>query len=478
MEKSSLFINGEWIINDNQTFFESINPATKEVIGSSCLATEEQVDLAVQAANNAYNEWKLTPSPTRANYLSKISSELKKRRKELAEMMTMEMGKVLKESIGEVDVILQHIEYMHGEAKRLIGEIVPSSSPNRTIQMVREPLGVVACITPWNFPVVLAAYKIFSALITGNTVVWKPASEVALSAEIFTEVIEQSGIPKGVFNLVTGSGQTVGNKLATHENVNIIAFTGSTNVGKKITEMGSNTLKRVSLELGGKNAVIVLRDANLEEAANGIIQSAFTTTGQRCTAASRIIVERSVKAKLIDLLVERTKEMNVGNGLVEESDIGPVVNESQLETIESYVHQAVQEGGKVEIGGKRGSDLEGYFYEPTIISNVKPTDTIAHEEIFGPVLAVLEVDSYEEAMKINNDTIYGLSTSIYTNSLHFANKASREAVSGLVYINSGTSNAEIGVAFGGMKMSGNGHREVSNHSFDLMTEWKSIYTNY
>lgn len=478
MTESTLYINGQWTIENDQDFFESINPATKEVVGKSCLARREQVDEAVEAANIAFQEWRLTPYPARSTFLEKIIAGLKSRREEFARMMTMEMGKALPESLGEVDTIIQHAEYMKGEGRRLIGEIVPSASPNRTIQMVREPIGVVACITPWNFPVVLAAYKIFSALIAGDTVVWKPASEVALSAKIFTEIVEQSGIPNGVFNLVTGSGTTVGNRLVEHEQVNVIAFTGSTDVGVKISETASKTLKRVSLELGGKNAVIVLNDADIEEAAEGIIQSAFTTTGQRCTAASRVIVESSVKEPLIAKLMEKTTQVKVGNGLEEGTKMGPVVNEKQLKSIETYVERAVQEGGKIEIGGRRLEKLDGFFYEPTIISNVKADDTLAHEEVFGPVLAIIEVDSYEEAMKVNNDTIYGLSTSIYTNDLHLANRAAKEAVSGLVYINSGTSNAELGVAFGGMKMSGNGHREVSNHSFELMTEWKSIYTNY
>lgn len=478
MVESTLFIDGEWVINDDQEFFNSINPATKEFVGKSCLADLKQVDRAIEAANNAFKDWRFLPYPMRANFINNIIKGLIERREELAKMMTIEMGKVYQESLNEVDVIIQHAEYMRGEARRKIGEVVPSSSSNRTIQMVREPLGVVACITPWNFPVVLAAYKIFSALITGNTVVWKPASEVALSAKIFTEIIENCGIPRGVFNLVTGLGHTVGNRLVEHELVNVIAFTGSTEVGLKISETASRTLKRVSLELGGKNAVIVLKDADIEKAAEGIIQSAFTTTGQRCTAASRVIVEKKVKNQLIEKLIDKTKQIKVGNGLEKGIQMGPVVNEAQLKKIEMYVEQAVQEGGKIEIGGKRIKELNGFFYEPTIISNVKPNHTIAHEEIFGPVLAIIEVDSYEEAMEINNDTIYGLSTSIYTNSLHLANRAAQEAMSGLVYINSGTSNAEIGVAFGGVKMSGNGHREVSQHSFDLMTEWKSIYTNF
>lgn len=478
MKHFTLYINGQWTANEHQEFSVSMDPATNEVVGEYCLATREQVNEAIEAANQAFKKWRKTPAPIRAAFFTKVIEGLRARKMELAEMMTKEMGKVLSESLGEVEVVIQNAEYMQAEGRRMLGVTVPSSSPTRTIRMIREPLGVVACITPWNFPVSLAAYKIFSGLVSGNTVVWKPASEVPLSAKILSEIISEAGLPNGVFNLITGSGSMIGNIVANHKDVNVIAFTGSTETGIALSKQASETLKRVSLELGGKNAVIVLKDAKLEEAATGIIQSAFTTTGQRCTAASRVIVERVVKDELLKKLIEKTKALRIGNGLEEGNQIGPIVSKNQLESIEQYIKIAQEEGGKLEVGGKRLSHLSGNFLEPAIISNVKPTDTIAQEEIFGPVLAIIEVDSYEEAMEINNNTIYGLSTSLYTESLHFANKASHDAISGLVYINSGTSNAEMGVAFGGMKMSGNGHREVSYHSLDVMTEWKSIYTNY
>jgi aldehyde dehydrogenase (NAD+) len=476
--QGDLYINGKWVSAPDQSYFESVNPATGELVGTCASAATEQVDEAVAKADMAYTQWKSTPIPERAAYLTKAARLFEERKEELARIMTMEMGKVLAESLGEVGVVSMTAQYMAGEGRRLFGETVPAGFPNRNVRMVREPLGVVACITPWNFPVALASYKIFSALISGNTVVWKPASEVALSAKIFMEVLHKAGLPAGVVNLITGSGRTVGQTLAEHPDVKVISFTGSTEVGQKLAEMSSKTLKRISLELGGKNAVIVLKDADLDKAADGIVKSAFTTTGQRCTAASRVIVERSVKDELVQKVVELTKAMKIGNGLEEGSQIGPLVNEEQLHTVEKYVETAVAEGGKVVVGGRRAGALGGFYYEPTIIEHVKRDHTIAQEEIFGPVLAIIEADSYEEAMEINNGTIYGLSTSIYTESLHYANRAATEAVSGLVYINNGTSNAEMGVAFGGMKMSGNGHREVSHHAFDVMTEWKSIYTNY
>ncbi|WP_217269609.1 aldehyde dehydrogenase family protein [Neobacillus endophyticus] len=478
MLKGDLYINGQWVSEHDQAYFESVNPATGELVGICAAATTSQVDEAVASAHKAYSMWRDLPVPERASYLMKAGQLFEARKEELARVMTMEMGKVLTESLGEVGVVIATAQYMSGEGRRLFGESVPAGFPDRNVRMVREPLGVAACITPWNFPVSLASYKIFSALIAGNTVVWKPASEVALSAKIFVEILAEAGVPAGVVNLITGSGRTVGSRLAEHPDVQVISFTGSTEVGQQLAEMSCKTLKRISLELGGKNAVIVLKDADLDKAADGIVKSAFTTTGQRCTAASRVIVERPIKQELVAKIVQLTKSMKIGNGLEEGNQVGPLVNESQLHTVESYVKKAVEEGGKIVLGGKRAAELGGFYYEPTIIENVRPHDVIAQEEIFGPVLAIIEADSYEEAMEINNNTIYGLSTAIYTKSLHYANRAAREAVSGLVYINNGTSNAEMGVAFGGMKMSGNGHREVSHHSFDVMTEWKSIYTNY
>lgn len=476
--QGNLYINGEWVSEEEQTYFESINPATQELVGTCAAATASQVDAAVNAASTAYSYWKNTSIPERAAFLTKAASLFEDRKEELAQVMTKEMGKPLTESIGEVGVVIATAQYMAGEGRRLFGEIVPAGFPDRDIKMVREPLGVVACITPWNFPVSLASYKMFAALIAGNTVVWKPASEVALSAKIFMEVLHAAGLPKGTINLLTGSGRIVGQKLATHSEVKIISFTGSTEVGQQLAEMSSKTLKRISLELGGKNAVIVLKDADLDKAAEGIVKSAFTTTGQRCTAASRVIVDRSVKEELLKKVIALTEEMKIGNGLEQGVVIGPLVNEQQCRLVEDYVQKALEEGGNIALGGRALSELGACYYMPTIIDNVHSNHTIAQEEIFGPVLAFIEVNGYEEAMSVNNGTMYGLSTSIYTRSLHYASRAAKDAVSGLVYINNGTSNAEMGVAFGGMKMSGNGHREVSHHAFDVMTEWKSVYTNY
>ncbi|WP_108669172.1 aldehyde dehydrogenase family protein [Peribacillus acanthi] len=476
--KNGLYINGSWTQDENQEFFESTNPATGQVEGYCAFATPFQVNQGVESAKNAFRAWKNTPLPERAIFLWKAAQLFEEKKEHLAKTMTKEMGKVLAESLGEVGVVIETCKYMAGEGRRLFGETVSSGATNRHIMMVREPVGVVACITPWNFPVALAGYKILAALISGNTVVWKPASEVALSAQIFTEVFHEVGLPKGVLNLITGAGSKVGAQLAEHSDVKVISFTGSTEVGIKLSETAAKTLKRVSLELGGKNAAIVLKDADLNLAAEAIVKAAFTTTGQRCTAASRVIVEASVKDELLSKVVAITQKLKAGNGLESGVDIGPLTNKNQLETVEKYVSFAVQNGAVIECGGKRIPSEQGYFYEPTVLSNVKNSDRVAQEEIFGPVLAFIEVNSFEEAIELNNDTVYGLSTSLFTSSLHYANRGAKEIESGLVYINNGTSNAELGVAFGGTKHSGNGHREVSHHAFDVMTEWKSIYTTY
>lgn len=473
-----LYINGRWESKFGQQLSESMNPANKDVVGYYSVADEEQINQAVESAYMAYPEWKRTPAPMRASYLYKAAEFCAGRKEELAKMMTKEMGKILPEALGEVNVVIETCKYMAAEGRRLFGETVPSGMPDCEIKMVREPLGVIACITPWNFPVALASYKICAALISGNTVVWKPASETALSAGILISILQQAGFPDGVINLITGSGSKAGKQLASHPHVASISFTGSTEVGRGLSIEAAKQMKKISMELGGKNAAIVLKDADLTKAADCIVRAAFSTTGQKCTATSRVIVEKEVKQALLDLIVERTKRLKIGDGMKSGVDIGPLVNEQQLNIVHSYVNEALADGARIECGGKVIAENGGYFYEPTVLSNVSPDHKVANEEIFGPVLAVIEAKDYEEAIKINNQTVYGLSTSLFTESLHYANCGARDIESGLVYINNGTANAEIGVPFGGLKQSGNGSREVSHHALDSMTEWKSIYVSY
>lgn len=470
------FVKGDWRMPKTDSCFESINPATEEVIATCRMSGKQEVDEAVSSAHEAFQAWRRIPAPHRAEILYTFSDLLASRKEAIARTMTIEMGKVLAESRSELDATIAACRYMAGEGRRLFGETIPTSANERMAMTIREPIGVVACITPWNFPIALAAYKIFAALIAGNTVVWKPASNVALSACAFTELFALAGLPPGVLNLVLGSGSQVGEALVEHPDVKVISFTGSTAVGTRLAEKGSRTLKRVSLELGGKNGVIVLADADLDKAAEGIVQAAFTTAGQRCTAASRVIAEESIREELERRVVALSKSITVGNGMQPGVEMGPLATRSQLDTVERYAEIAKSQGGIVLTGGER-LERAGYFYAPTVITNVRPTDRIAREEIFGPVLAILGAKNFEEAVAINNNTEYGLSSAIYTNSLHYAGRAMRELESGLVYINSGTSSSETGAPFGGMKMSGNGHREVSHHAFDSMTEWKTIYTN-
>lgn len=473
-----LYIDGNWLCEQNQPFFEIVNPATEERVSYCASATVDQVQFAVHSAETAFINWKNTPAPERATFLWKAADVFKERQTEIANMITQEMGKVIAEARGEVGVVIETCKYMAGEGRRLFGQSVPSGMPNRHIQLVRNPIGVVACITPWNFPIALAGYKILAALVCGNTVVWKPASEVPLTAQLFTEVFEEIGLPRGVLNLITGPGRTVGEQLINHGDVKLISFTGSTDVGKKIAIAAGPDLKRVSLELGGKNAAIVLDDADLELAADQIVKSAFGTTGQKCTATSRVIALADIHDHLLKMVVDKTKRLKVGNGSQSGVDLGPLVSHAQRGTVEKYVAKGLEDGATLECGGKRTNHVNGFFYEPTIFSNVGETDSIAREEIFGPILSFSKVSSFEEAIELNNQTEYGLSTSLFTNSLHLANRGAREIDTGLVYINIGTANAEIGVPFGGMKQSGNGHREVSHHSFDFMSEWKSIYTSF
>lgn len=481
MDKIQNFIGGQWVSPESNRWSKSYNPANGEIVGEIVVSSANDVDLAVRTAHQAYPQWRSTGVTDREKLLWRMAEQLEQNKEMLAQSITLEMGKVYAEALGEVNATIASCKYMAGEARRLFGQTVPSMFPNRTAVISREPLGVVACISPWNFPIALASYKIFSGLVAGNTIVWKPASDVAVTAAKFAQTLQSAEIPNGVFNVVFGSGQVVGNALATHPLVQVVAFTGSTEVGKDLAEIAGRHLKRISLELGGKNAVIVLADADLDAAAKAIVKSAFATTGQRCTAASRVIVERPVEKALVEKILALTGPLKLGFGLREGVEVGPVANRKQLETVENYVAVALQEGAQLVAGGHR-EHIEGLdsdlFYAPTVLVEVRPEHTIAKEEVFGPVLSILRVENLQEAIDVNNNTEYGLCSSIFTNDLKSANYASRELISGMVFVNDGTIMSETGMPFGGMKQSGNGHREVSYHAFDVMTEWKTTYTTY
>ncbi|HUS16913.1 MAG TPA: aldehyde dehydrogenase family protein [Chloroflexia bacterium] len=474
-------IGGEWVESRSGKTFTSSNPATGETMAELSEGTAEDVNRAVAAARKAFDSWRLVPAPRRGEILFRAGQILVERKEDMARLMTQEMGKVLAEARGDVQEAIDMTFYMAGEGRRMAGEVVPSELPNKWAMTMRDPMGVVGAITPWNFPVAIPSWKIMPALVTGNTVVLKPASDTPLCALALVKVLEEAGLPPGVLNLVTGPGSTVGTALLEHPDVALISFTGSTEAGNQVAVEAARRLKRVSLEMGGKNAIIVMADADLDLALEGILWSAFGTSGQRCTAASRVIVHKDVKNKLQDMLEARIKKLRLGDGLAEGTDIGPVINRGQLQRIHGMVQQGRKDGSKVVVGGEIATDGDlhkGAFYQPTLFTDAKPNDMVAQEEIFGPVTTLIPVDSFDEAITVNNHTKYGLSSSIYTADVNKAFRAMRDITTGIVYINAGTIGAEIQVPFGGTRGTGNGHREAGQAGLDTFTEWKTIYVDY
>lgn len=475
------FIGGEWKKDASLQSMPVVNPANGEILGTLPLSTKVQVDLAVQKAKQAQKSWALVPAPKRADYLYEIAFKLKEKKEHLAQTLTREMGKVLEEARGEVQEGIDMALYMAAEGRRLFGETVPSELPNKFAMSVRAPIGVAGLITPWNFPIAIATWKAFPALVAGNTVVWKPSNETPFMAYELAKIFEEVGLPEGVVNVVFGSGPTVGTAMVEHPDIRIISFTGSTATGSKVAELGGKHLKKVSLEMGGKNAVIVMDDANLELAVEAILWSAFGTAGQRCTACSRVIVHKDVKVELEERLVAATKQLTIGDGLDPTVKVGPVINKAALEKIHHYVQIGKQQGARLLTGGKiltEGEQAKGFYYEPTIFSDVASDSILAQEEIFGPVVSIIEVASLDEAIDVNNSVKFGLSSSIFSQDVNQIFKAQQLLDTGIVYINAGTTGAEIHLPFGGTKGTGNGHRDSGQAALDVYTEWKSIYVDY
>jgi alpha-ketoglutaric semialdehyde dehydrogenase len=474
-------IGGKWAEGSAGKTFESRNPATGELLGVLTVSDQSDVNRAVEAADKAFKQWRLFPAPRRGEILFKAAELLVERKEDLSRLMTMEMGKVLAEARGDVQEAIDMTYYMAGEGRRLLGEVTPSELPNKFAMAVRDPIGVIGAITPWNFPIAIPSWKLMPALIAGNTVVFKPASDTPLLAVELVKILMEAGLPEGVVNVVLGPGGSVGNAIIQHPTVKLISFTGSTSAGQQVSMESAKTLKRVSLEMGGKNAIIVLDDANLDLATEGILWSAFGTTGQRCTAASRVIVHRDVLTDLQDRLVSRISKFRLGYGLEPNTDIGPVVNHAQLEHIHQMVQEGREQGTEMVIGGEVASEgdlAKGSFYKPTLFTNVRSDAMIAQEEIFGPVTALIPVDSIDEAIEVNNNTKYGLSSSIYTADVNNAFRAMRDITTGIVYVNAGTIGAEIQLPFGGTRGTGNGHREAGQAGLDVFTEWKTLYIDF
>jgi aldehyde dehydrogenase (NAD+) len=457
--------------------FESLNPSTGELIQSFPRSTADDVDRAVATARAAWEEWRLVPAPERGNILFRFAQILEASKPELSDLMTREMGKVKAEAGGDVQEAIDMSYYMGGEGRRLFGQTTPSELRDKFMMSVRMPVGVVGAITPWNFPIAIPAWKLCPALVCGNTVVLKPAEDTPLLAQRFVDLLHESGLPEGVVQIVHGYGEEAGDALVRHPDVPVITFTGSRETGVLVTKNAADELKHVHLELGGKNAIIVMDDADLDLAVDGIVWSAFGTAGQRCTAASRVIVHRGVYEALQSKLVARAEKMRVGAPWEDDTEIGPVINETAVEKIHSYTEIGKGEGAKLLTGGER-IEGHGFYYRPTVFADVEPQMRIAQEEIFGPTTALIPVDSFEDAVRAANSVRYGLSSSIFTRDVNKAFKAMRDLQTGITYINAGTTGAEVHLPFGGMKQTGNGHREAGQAALDVFTEWKSVYVDY
>ena len=476
------FIGGEWRNSQSGETFVSTNPAhTSEVIGRYQKSTAADIEDAVDVAVRAQPGWAATPAPERGEILLRAALLLDEEKEELATLMTREMGKLLKETRGDVQTAIDVAKYVAGEGRRAEGETVPSALPNKFCMTMRQPIGIVGIITPWNFPLAIPAWKTFPALLAGNAVVLKPASDTPLLVLKLADILKRAGLPTGVLNVVTGPGSTLGDALVGNKRVNMISLTGSTEVGRRVAEICGRDLRRCAFELGGKNAVIVLEDADLDLAVASVTLGAFGTTGQRCTATSRVIVQKSVQKVFTDRLVAAAEKLRVGDGLDPDVDMGPLVNTGRVKAVQEYAEIGKQEGAKLVLGGSplTGGDYrEGAYYEPTIFTDVAPSMRIAREEVFGPLLSIVPIDSYEEAIKVANSTEYGLSTAIFTESSRLSFRAMRDIESGLVYINASTTGAEIHMPFGGMKASGNGHRELGKKAVEEFSETKTIFVSY
>jgi acyl-CoA reductase-like NAD-dependent aldehyde dehydrogenase len=476
------FIDGQWVPSVSGELFENRNPArAADLIGLFQQSTAADAERGVEAARRAYALWRLVPAPRRAEILFRAAQMLADRKEALARDMTREMGKVLDETRGDVQEAVDMTFFMAGEGRRQYGQTVPSELRDKFAMSVRQPLGVCAVITPWNFPMAIPSWKIIPALVCGNTVVFKPATLTPLSAVNFVKVLEEAGVPHGVVNLVTGGGEAVGNALSVSPEVRVVSFTGSTAVGRTVSEKTAPSFKKVHLEMGGKNVIIVMDDANLELAVEGCLWGGFGTSGQRCTAASRVVVHQGIYREFLERFVARARALRVGDGMDPATQMGPLISRGQLETVAKYVETGQKEGARLVCGGHTltaGAYADGCFHEPTIFADVSPTMRIAQEEIFGPVVTVIPCRSLDEAIAIGNDVAYGLSASIYTQDINKAFTAMRDLYTGIFYVNAPTIGAEVHLPFGGTKATGNGHREAGTAALDVFSEWKSVYVDF
>src|SRR6202163_3115618 len=476
------FINGEWVDSRGGNAHENRNPANvDELVGMFVSSTSEDVDAAVDAATAAYKKWRLVPAPKRAEILFRAAEMLLQHKEKFSKDMTREMGKVLAETRGDVQEAIDMTYYMAGEGRRLFGQTTPSELPDKFAMSIRQSIGSCGLITPWNFPMAIPSWKIMPALISGNTVVIKPAEDTPLSTYNLVQILTEAGLPVGVVNVVYGMGPEAGAPLVAHPDVAAVSFTGSTETGRLVNQACASSFKPCHLAIGGKNIIIVMDDANLELAVEGAVWGGFGTSGQRCTAASRVAVHAKVYREFLDRFAQRVRALKIGDGLDPETEIGPVIHETQLQTVMKYVEIGKNERAKLVVGGHRavsGNLANGWFHEPTIFADVDPAMRIAQEEIFGPVVALIPFASFDEAIEIANHVNYGLSASIYTRNVNQAYRAMRDLETGIVYVNAPTIGAEIQLPFGGTKGTGNGHREAGTAAIDFYSEWKTLYVDY
>lgn len=476
------FINGEWVASESGATFENRNPADdSDLIGLFQRSSEKDLNQAVAAAKAAFRKWSMVPAPKRAEMVFQLGELLIRKKKEFARDMTREMGKVLKETEGDVQEAIDISYYTAGEGRRMFGQTVPSELPNKFAMSVRMPVGVCGLITPWNFPMAIPSWKMIPALVCGNTLVLKPATDTPLSAVNLVKATVEVGFPPGVVNLVTGTGGAVGLPMTRHPDIQLISFTGSTEVGRNVAENCAPDFRHHHLEMGGKNVIIVMDDAKVDLAVDGAIWGGFGTTGQRCTASSRVVVHKKVYKEFAEKFSARARTLKVGNGLDPTVEMGPSINEGQLNVVMKYVEIGKNEGAKLLSGGRRlDSEIwaRGWFHEPTIFIDVDPKMRIAQEEIFGPVVSVIPCDSLDEAVEIGNGVSYGLSSAIYTQDVNQAFRAMRDMYTGIFYVNASTIGAEVHLPFGGVKQTGNGHREAGQAALDVFSEWKAIYIDY
>ena len=476
------FIGGEWVEPSTGQYFENRNPARQsDLVGLWPRSGKEDVDRAAAAARRAFESWRVTPAPERGGILKRVGDLLVERKDEIARAATREMGKVWAETKGDVQEGIDTAYYAASEGRRLFGHTVPSELKNKWAMSFRRPIGVAGLVTPFNFPLAIPTWKSFPALVCGNAVILKPAEDVPHTATLLVEVLLEAGLPPEVIQLVHGLGESAGKALVEHPQVPVISFTGSTQTGAIVGETCGRMHKRLSLEMGGKNAMIVLDDANLELALDGVLWGAFGTTGQRCTATSRLVLQSGVHDEFLSRLVDRVRTLKLGDGRSKGTDVGPLINEGALKKVEQYVDIGVNEGADLLIGGRRaaGKGLDnGFFYEPTIFARVKPGMRIEQEEIFGPVLSVIRVTNVDEAFKVNNGVKYGLSSSVYTSNVNVAFRAQQELDNGITYINAPTIGAEAHLPFGGVKQTGNGHREGGWEVYEFYSETKVGYVDF